>query len=178
MLGQHPAKQSQHPCPFGSIMRRCFRHALSNRALPGSAVLLQLTFLEKIMPSESHGFRQARSQAESYAQDKGKTGQLVGDVLAKAYKHRGQLQSIWEDLMSLCRMLKAWSRGQYKSAPWRTIVFSLATVIYFLNPLDLAPDFIPGIGYLDDAVVLGFVVNSVRRELNAFLQWEREAEPD
>ncbi len=130
------------------------------------------------MPSESHGFRQARSQAEAYAQDQKGTGQLVGDVLAKAYKHRGKLQSIWEDLMSLCRMLRAWSRGQYKSAPWRTIILSLATVIYFLNPLDFTPDFIPGVGYIDDALVLGFVVSSIRKELNDFLQWEKQPGPE
>jgi uncharacterized membrane protein YkvA (DUF1232 family) len=43
-----------------------------------------------------------------------------------------------------------------------------------LNPFDVAPDFIPGIGYLDDAVVLGFVVNSIKKELERFLRWESE----
>jgi uncharacterized membrane protein YkvA (DUF1232 family) len=71
-------------------------------------------------------------------------------------------------------MLKAWSKGDYQSVPWKTIVLSLATVIYFLNPFDVAPDFIPGIGYLDDAVVLGFVVNSIKKELERFLRWESE----
>lgn len=124
---------------------------------------------------ESRKFRQAKTQAQAFAQDRRKTGQLLADVLTKAYRHRGKLQSIWEDLMSVCRMLKAWSKGEYRSIPWKTIVLSLATVIYFLNPLDVIPDFIPGVGYLDDAVVLGFVVNSIRKELEKFLQWEHQA---
>ncbi|MCI0421889.1 MAG: DUF1232 domain-containing protein [Acidobacteria bacterium] len=124
---------------------------------------------------EPRGFAQARTQAESAAQDKNKTKQLLQDALNKAYKHRAQLQAVWVDLMAVCRMLKSWSKGDYQSVPWRTIVLSLATVIYFLNPFDVAPDFIPGVGYLDDAVVLGFVVNSIKKELEKFLRWESEA---
>ena len=121
------------------------------------------------------GFAQAESQAESAARDKNKTKQLLHDALNKAYRNRAQLKSVWEDLMAVCRMLKAWSKGDYQSVPWKTIVLSLATIIYFLNPFDVAPDFIPGIGYLDDAVVLGFVVNSIKKELDKFLLWESEA---
>ena len=120
------------------------------------------------------GFAQAQSQAESAARDKNKTKQLLHDALNKAYQNRNQLKSIWEDLMAVVRMLRAWSKGEYQSLPWKTIVLSLATVIYFLNPFDVAPDFIPGIGYLDDAVVLGFVVNSIKKELEKFLRWESE----
>ena len=120
------------------------------------------------------GFAQAQSQAESAARDKNKTKQLLHDALNKAYRNRAQLKSVWEDLMAVCRMLKAWSKGDYQSVPWKTIVLSLATIIYFLNPFDVAPDFIPGIGYLDDAVVLGFVVNSIKKELERFLRWESE----
>jgi uncharacterized membrane protein YkvA (DUF1232 family) len=95
-------------------------------------------------------------------------------VLAKAYRNRAQLQTIWKDLMSICRMLKAWSQGNYKAVPWRTLVLSLATVIYFLNPFDVSPDFIPGVGYVDDAVVLGFVASSVKKDLVRFLRWESQ----
>ena len=123
---------------------------------------------------ESYEFRQARSQAHSYVNDKTKTSNLLQEVLAKAYSNRAQLRTIWKDLMSICRMLKAWSQGNYKAVPWRTLVLSLATVIYFLNPFDVSPDFIPGVGYLDDAVVLGFVARSVKKDLVRFLRWESQ----
>ena len=123
---------------------------------------------------QPRGFAQAQNQAESAARDKNKTKQILHDALNKAYRNRAQLKSVWDDLMAVCRMLKAWSKGDYQSVPWTTIVLSLATIIYFLNPFDVAPDFIPGIGYLDDAVVLGFVVNSIKKELDKFLRWESE----
>jgi uncharacterized membrane protein YkvA (DUF1232 family) len=129
---------------------------------------------ETMPAKEAYGFRAARTQAKSYVQDKKKTSQLLQEVLAKAYRDRAQLRTIWKDLMSMCRMLRAWSIGDYKTVPWRTLVLSLATVIYFLNPFDLSPDFIPGVGYVDDAVVLGFVASSIKRELDRFLRWESE----
>jgi len=128
------------------------------------------------MPTQPpRGFAQAQNQAESAARDKNKTKQLLQEALNKAYQNRNRLKAVWEDLMAVCRMLKAWSKGDYQSLPWKTIVLSLATIIYFLNPFDMAPDFIPGVGYLDDAVVLGFVVNSIKKELEKFLRWENEA---
>ncbi len=128
------------------------------------------------MPYESSGFQRAQVRAETYAKDRRKVGQLLKDALVKAYNHRSQLQHVWPDLMSLYRMLKAWSHGEYKFIPWKTIVLSVAAIIYFLNPLDLTPDFIPGVGLIDDAVVLSFVVNSIKKELDRFLRWEQENE--
>ncbi|PYV38500.1 MAG: methyltransferase type 11 [Acidobacteria bacterium] len=128
------------------------------------------------MPSQQpRGFEKDQTQAQAFAQDKNRAREVVEKVVAKAYEHRTQLRNIWESLMSLCRMLRAWARGDYKGLPWKTIVMAMAAALYFLDPLDIIPDFIPGIGYLDDAVVLGFVVNSIRSDLERFLQWESKA---
>src|SRR5437773_55205 len=121
---------------------------------------------------EPKGFREAQTQAQAFGQNKNGARELVEKVLAKAYAHRTQLRNVWESLMSLCRMLRAWAKGDYKGLPWKTIVTAMAAALYFLDPLDVVPDFIPGIGYLDDAVILGFVVNSIRSDLEKYLQWE------
>ena len=129
------------------------------------------------MPSnEPRGFAEAKRRARAYAQNPRKAGHLLTDAINKAYQHRTQLRAIWHDLMSLICMLKALCNGLYRRVPWRALILSLASVVYFLNPFDLAPDFIPGIGYVDDALVLTFVVNSIRKEINQFLQWEQGVE--
>jgi hypothetical protein len=44
--------------------------------------------------------------------------------------------------------------------------------LYFLTPIDVIPDFIVGMGYLDDAAVIAWVMNTVKSVLNEFLKWE------
>ncbi len=123
---------------------------------------------------DPRGFDRAKAQAEAYVGDRKKARQLVQEVLTKAYQHRGQLETIWNDLMALIRMIRSWARGDFKRLPRKTILVAIAAVLYFLNPFDFIPDFIPGIGYLDDAAVLAFVLNSIRHDVATFLEWEKE----
>lgn len=45
-----------------------------------------------------------------------------------------------------------------KRTPAMAKLFALLTVIYALSPVDLIPDFIPVLGYLDDAVILPLLI--------------------
>ena len=38
--------------------------------------------------------------------------------------------------------------------PWGAKVIAAAVVVYALSPIDLIPDFIPVLGYLDDLIIL------------------------
>jgi len=44
----------------------------------------------------------------------------------------------------------------------------LNVLAYFVDPDDLIPDRIPGIGYLDDAIMVQLVVEELRHEIEAF----------
>ena len=41
-----------------------------------------------------------------------------------------------------------------KRTPWHAKVIAAVIVIYALSPIDLIPDFIPVLGYLDDLIIL------------------------
>jgi len=43
---------------------------------------------------------------------------------------------------------------RHKDTPWLPKVLAALTVAYALSPIDLIPDFIPILGYLDDALIL------------------------
>ena len=45
-----------------------------------------------------------------------------------------------------------------KKTPWYAKVLAALTVAYALSPIDFIPDFIPVLGYLDDLIVLPFLV--------------------
>ena len=122
-------------------------------------------------------FDGARREAEKLAAKKEEVSRLVQEAVAKAEKRRGRIARVWEDFQALARLLRAWRRGDYPVVPWRTITMAGAALIYFVDPFDLIPDFIPVIGYLDDATVVAFVVESIRKDLDKFLAWERPTPP-
>ena len=120
------------------------------------------------------GFENARKTAKEFVKDIKKTSYLLEEAVKKAERHKNVLENIWDDLQTLFRLLKAWLKGGYPHAPWQTIVFAVAAIIYFVNPFDFVPDFIPGAGYLDDATVIGFVIKSIKKEIEQFLAFENQ----
>ena len=80
---------------------------------------------------------------------------------------------LWADLPLLFRLLKAWTAGNYRGLSMRTLVLLVAALIYVLSPVDFIPDFIPGIGLIDDAAVLAFLLHSMAQDLAAFRAWEQ-----
>ncbi len=49
-----------------------------------------------------------------------------------------------------------WLAVRHPGVPWPAKAVAAATVAYALSPIDLIPDFIPVLGYLDDLVILPF----------------------
>lgn len=45
-----------------------------------------------------------------------------------------------------------------RDTPWTAKVLAALTVAYALSPIDLIPDFIPVLGYLDDLILLPLMV--------------------
>lgn len=68
-------------------------------------------------------------------------------------------------------MLNDYRKGNYKEVPWLTICTLVFTLLYILNPLDLVPDFIPVIGYIDDVTVFALGLNFVKKDLKRYLKW-------
>ena len=54
------------------------------------------------------------------------------------------------------------------SMTWSSRAVILAALLYFVIPTDATPDFIPFIGYLDDAAIIGFVVKRLSREIDRY----------
>lgn len=47
-----------------------------------------------------------------------------------------------------------WFAGKHPDTPWYAKAMGLFVVAYALSPIDLIPDFIPVLGYLDDIILL------------------------
>ena len=51
--------------------------------------------------------------------------------------------------------------------PWYAKLLAVAVVAYALSPIDLIPDFVPVLGYLDDLVIVPIGIALVRRTMPA-----------
>ena len=74
-----------------------------------------------------------KRMAEEYASDPNKTESLLDEALKKAKRHAKNLKDVWDDLMVLIRLIRAWIKGAYSEVPWRTILIALGAIIYFVN---------------------------------------------
>lgn len=74
----------------------------------------------------------------------------------------------------LARMFRAWRRGEHRRGAWRVLGIVAGAAGYLVIPIDIIPDFILGLGLLDDATVLGLALGLIRREIAAFVRWEED----
>src|SRR5690606_29339873 len=69
-------------------------------------------------------------------------------------------------------MLKDFKNGIYPQVPWFTIATAVLALLYILNPLDVIPDFIPGLGYIDDMAILSIGMGWIETDLHRYLDWK------
>ncbi len=123
-------------------------------------------------------FAGLKKRAEETLKDKGKAKKLVEDALEKARENKGPFAELLDDIILMFSMAADYVKGNYRNVPIATIVAIIAGAIYLLTPIDVIPDFIPFVGYLDDAFVLGIVIRQARSDLDKYRIWKVEQKKD
>jgi len=108
-------------------------------------------------------------KAKMYSQDKKMTKELLEEAIKKANK-KGPLEEIWDNLQLLFGILRDWISGNYKDVPVGSIIAIIIGLLYFVSPIDIIPDFVPG-GLVDDVVVLGLIIRQVKSDLDKYKEW-------
>ena len=68
-------------------------------------------------------------------------------------------------------MLKSYFKKEYVKAPMGTMIAIVSALAYFVLPVDLIPDFIPGVGYIDEAAVVGACLALVDSDVREYMEW-------
>jgi uncharacterized membrane protein YkvA (DUF1232 family) len=121
----------------------------------------------------SPAFTQALTNARSYAKDPERLRQLFKEAVKKVPTiPREPFKDLWAYFQAMLRLIRAYYRREYRNVPLQNLMMIVGAIIYILNPFDLIPDWIAGIGFADDAVVLAFAVRQTRQTLDDFMTWE------
>jgi uncharacterized membrane protein YkvA (DUF1232 family) len=113
-----------------------------------------------------------KKKARRWAASPAAVQRSLAQTLAEPEKIRGPIRRLRHDLTLLFGAARAWLKGEYRQMPLGSLVMLLGALFYFLAPLDLAPDFLPLLGFVDDALVLGLTLKQIRADLRAFELWQ------
>ncbi|MCG8307466.1 MAG: DUF1232 domain-containing protein [Cytophagales bacterium] len=130
--------------------------------------------------SKSKSFQNALRKAAEIASDPKKISDLISSVSGKLSdmdENKKKVSGFFEKTKTLLRMLRAYINGEYRCIPWRSLLMIIGSLIYFLMPLDLIPDFIPVSGLADDISIIFLVFNSINEDIEAFLEFEQTQKP-
>lgn len=96
------------------------------------------------------------------------------DEIEDTFRGNGPLGRFIADLKLLFALVRDYVKGDYRAIPYCSIAAIAAALLYVLNPVDLIPDFIPGIGYVDDALVVAACLAMVEKDLCTYKDWKNK----
>jgi uncharacterized membrane protein YkvA (DUF1232 family) len=122
---------------------------------------------------KSEAFARALKQAELAVIGSGGLRSVFEKAAKKAASlPKQRFKENWPYLQTMLRLIGAYERGQYKQVSSEDLTWIVAALNYLVNPFDLIPDATPVLGFVDDAIVVGFVVDKTRPVLDDFMIWE------
>ena len=119
------------------------------------------------------GLKRFAKRGARLAADKKALAAVLAELRARRDGNAGPLAKLGDDLKTLLRLLDATVSGRYPALPQGVMTAVGAALLYWLMPLDLIPDPILALGFIDDAVILGWVLKRLSDDLVAFRSWEK-----
>lgn len=113
-------------------------------------------------------------EAEDMFEDKSKMEQLF----KWARKLCDRLSSIpcigkfSNDIQLIIDMVQDYCEGNYREIPMGSILMTLASLVYFVTPLDAIPDTVLVVGWLDDAAVLKMLFGTLKNDVKRYSEWK------
>ncbi len=125
---------------------------------------------------KSKSFQAALRKAVGIAANPEKISDLISSVTDKISdvdNNKKRVSDFFEKVRTMLRMLRAYISGEYREIPWKSLLMIVGSLLYFMMPLDLIPDFIPITGLADDISIIFLVFTSINEDIQAFLEYER-----
>jgi uncharacterized membrane protein YkvA (DUF1232 family) len=125
---------------------------------------------------ESAVYKEVSERAKYYISHPKEALKVAEEAASKAAAvgSRGLVKDLRTDVPMLVRMLKSYINREYTDIPYTSLLKIAIGISYFLFVADLIPDIIPVLGFMDDAIVIAWVIRSVRKNLDEYKEWEEK----
>ncbi len=99
-----------------------------------------------------------------------RVGTLRASILQKA-SGIPWLRKVMDDISVILDLIQDYCSGRYRQIPAWVVATLAFALLYFINPVELIPEFIPVVGYLDDIALLLLALRMTRRYVAAYKSW-------
>jgi len=126
---------------------------------------------EKIMAA----FSKSKAKAKDTLRDEKKAKEKINEGYSKLNDAKGKsdkIAKLFEEIKLLFEVVSAWISGTYREIPYGTLIAIFGAILYFISPIDFIPDFIPFIGFIDDALVISLTLNGISYDLDRYREWK------
>ena len=118
--------------------------------------------IDKIINSYQSYVKDAKP--EDVDKTKGATLNKINDVSV--------LAGLLDNIRTAYDMVSDSVTGKYKGVSRSTLALLAGGLAYLALPIDLLLDFIPGIGFFDDALVIGLAIKLAQPDLEKYREWK------
>ncbi|MET0016214.1 DUF1232 domain-containing protein [Oscillibacter sp.] len=68
-------------------------------------------------------------------------------------------------------LIRSFVKKEYTDIPIGSVIAVTSALIYFVSPIDILPDSIPFLGYIDDAAVIAVCWKLVESDVEEYVKW-------
>jgi uncharacterized membrane protein YkvA (DUF1232 family) len=109
-----------------------------------------------------------KAKANSVAQNKSELESLLEKSKKKLANNSAKFSGITSDIRDFLNVAATLAKEGKVNIPWKSVLLIIGSLIYFINPFDVVPDFIAGLGFVDDLAILNFVITMVKNDIEKF----------
>ncbi|CAM4183864.1 methyltransferase type 11 [Bacillus luti] len=115
-----------------------------------------------------------QNRASAYLEDESKIQTLIQKGMKISQNNKGALTDVWDNLQVLFEMMNCWRKGEYREISKKSLLAIVGAILYFVSPIDLIPDFILGLGLIDDVAIISLAIKQVSSDIEKFKEWKNE----
>ncbi|MCD8197982.1 MAG: DUF1232 domain-containing protein [Lachnospiraceae bacterium] len=113
------------------------------------------------------------AEAKELLEDEDKMERFL-ERLEKKLKKVPAVGDKLSDIPVLISLVRSYVKKEYTDIPIGSIIAILGSLIYFVSPIDLIPDTVPVVGYIDDIAVISFAMKMVQDDVDEYKEWQKK----